>query len=177
MWGRRILKVTGVVAIAFILTSAILFWLPLLGKVSGYDTAWFDTGWFGTWSGYDSYDYSVPDASYDFYPLKELKKLSPQDEWQALDAIAKNLEKNTDAELYMLRAAPDVCVTDLVDCEGLTDTKVKPFIDAVLAKRQTLETVAYYQRTNLIAGGSLFVGLLALIVSGLSYRANRRRNP
>jgi hypothetical protein len=164
MWGRRILKMVGVLAAAFVLTSALMFWLPRLANITGYDT-------------YDYIDVYADQYGYGDYstPIGRLKKLSPQDEWQALDAIATRLDEKTDAELYKLKAAPDVCVTEIVDCDGLPDAKVRPVIDAVLATHQTAETVAYYRRTGFITSGSLFVSFLALLISGLTFRRGRRQ--
>ena len=165
MWTRLILRGFGALALAFILTSAAMFWLPYLERLIGnrYDTGWITTGYYDTYS---------PDYG-GVYAERDLKKLSPADEREVLDEISIELKEKTNAELYQMRAFEDVCANNLVRCQGLASTKVKPFIDAILSDRQTTETALYSRAANFISAGSLFVSFVALIFTGLSYRRKR----
>jgi hypothetical protein len=164
-WLRRIATITAVLLSAFVIVSAIMFWIPFFG---------IKTGWYDVGSGYTesiSYDYSYDGSS------TELKKLSPADERPLLDAISGDLKQKSNAELFQLKAYDDVCVIDVVDCRGLTGAKVKPFIDAILSDRQSVETALSTHTANNIAAGSLFISLVALIFTALGYRKRAVRMP
>jgi hypothetical protein len=156
MWIRRILQVLTVLAAAFALTSAVMFWLPIIEHSTGRWVA--DSGRWVTDLVTPYYDYG-----YDYTVLDQaLKDLSPIEERQRLGDIVSELKARWNAELLQMKAFDDVCTNNLVDCLGLASTKIKPFIDAILSDRQTAETMFYYR-------GSLFVSLLALIFAGLTY--------
>jgi hypothetical protein len=164
MWTKLILRGVGVFALAFVLTSAAMFWLPHLeGALNGIFG--FDGGYVDTRGSFDlgSYDLSV----------RDLTKLSPAQQRHLFGLISDELREKTNAELFQMRAFDDVCGAKLVECWGIESTKVKPFIDAVLSDRQTAETAHYSRAANLISGGSLFVSFLALIFTGFFYRRNR----
>ncbi len=160
MWTKLISRGVGVLAFAFLLTSAAMFWLPPFERAywqyigSSYDLGYFGTSWGTTTWG----------------TVQDLKKRSPMEERQVLDAISAELKEKTNAELYQMKAFADVCENSLVDCRGLASTKVKPFIDAILSDRQSAETALYSRAANFISAGSLFLSFVALIFTGLSYR-------
>jgi hypothetical protein len=157
---RTTARILGVLTGAFILTSAVMFWLPFLQRTTGW---YYDT----------SFDF-YPDVYGDYSPDTEaLRKLSPLEERQLLDEISGELKQKSNSELYQLKPFEDLCVNNLVDCRGLTSIKVKPFIDAILADRQTAETALYARAANFISGGSLFISFIALIFAGLTYRRKR----
>lgn len=138
---RRFARILAVLFSAFVLTSAVMFWLPFLDRsMNGFYPEFIDS-----WS----------------EPVQQLKDLSPAEERSLLDAISTELNKKSTAQLLQMKAFDDICANDLVDCRGLTASKVKPFIDAVLSERQTAETVLYYRAANVIAGGSLFISFIA----------------
>jgi hypothetical protein len=114
IWLRRIAAIAAVLFSAFVVVSAVMFWVPFFGVKTG----WYDIG-----SGYFS-----PDASnslgygYTDYSA-DLKKLSPIEERPLLDAISDDLKQKTNAELFQLKAYEDICVIDVIDCRGLTAAK------------------------------------------------------
>jgi len=145
-----------------------MFWITFFGVKTG----WYDVGsYYGTYTS----DYGFTDYSYDGSTV-QLKKLSPADERPLLDAISDDLKQKSNAELFQLRAYEDVCAIDVVDCRGLTTAKVKPFIDAVLSDRQSAETALDARASNIIAAGSLFISIVALIFTTLSYRKRAVRS-
>jgi hypothetical protein len=160
---------TGVLLSAFVVTSAIMFWIQFLG---------FKTGWYDTYDGYFSPDSPNSGREYGYIgSTTQLKKLSPADERPLLDAITGDLKQKSSAELFQLKAYEDVCSIDIVDCRGLTTAKVKPFIDAVLSDRQSAETALDARASNIIAAGSLLISIVALIFTALSYRRRAVRLP
>jgi hypothetical protein len=169
MWLRRVAIITAVLFSAFVLVSAVMFWLPYFQRAIGYDV-------------YDYYDTATPsyvsaiDYGYTDYSA-ELKKLSPADERPLLDAISGDLKQKPNAELFQLKAYEDVCAIDVVDCRGLTAAKIKPFIDAILLDRQSAENALSAHTANNIAAGSLFISLVALIFTALGYRKRAVRSP
>ena len=173
---KLLLRLAFVLVQAFVLTSTVLYWLPYLQRKTG----WYDTGseyvppYSSTYyPSYSSTYYPPFEAGYTDYSLRDLKKLTPVAERQVLDQISSELKEKSNAELFQMRAFTDVCGNGLINCRGLTTTKVKPFIDAVLADRQTADTAWFSRTANWIAGGSLFVSFSALIFTGLTYRRGR----
>jgi hypothetical protein len=143
---------------AFVIVSAIMFWIPFFGVKTG----WYDVG--SSYTESISYDYSYDGSTV------QLKKLSPADERPLLNAISNDLKQKPNAELFQLKAYEDVCAIDVIDCHGLTTAKVKPFIDSILSDRQSAETALYARTSDFIAAGSLFISIIALIFTALSYR-------
>jgi hypothetical protein len=140
-----------------------MFWLPILISFTRseiYDTYTLDS-------------YSYDGGSYDYYDTATLKSLSPAEERPLLEAIADELRRRSNAELFQLRAYNDVCAIDLLDCRGLDNVKIKPFIDSILADRQTAVTANDARIANYIAGAGLFISFIALIFTGLTYRRRR----
>jgi hypothetical protein len=164
MWLKRIAKITTVLISAFVVTSAVMFWLQHFEYHTGYYVKDYVDSYFGDYASAPGYtDYST-----------QLKTLSPAEERPLLDAISGDLKQKPTAELFQLKAYEDVCAIDAIDCRGLTTAKVKPFIDAILSDRQSAETALYARTSDFIAAGSLFISIVALIFTALSYR---RRAP
>jgi hypothetical protein len=165
MWLRRIAAIAAVLASAFVVVSAVMFWLPYFQRSTGSDV-------------YDTY---TPDAGSTYYSYDgsttQLKKLSPADERPLLDAISGDLKQKTNAVLFQLKAYEDVCAIDVIDCRGLTAAKVKPFIDAILSDRQSAESALSARTANMIAGGSLFISIVALIFTALNSGRRAVRSP
>ena len=73
-------------------------------------------------------------------------------------------EKPTD-QLFVLKSEADPCAdVILLDCRGLNNKDVKPFIEAALSYRQAEGTEALAWQANLIAGGGVGISLLLGIV-------------
>jgi hypothetical protein len=166
LWLKRVATITAVLFSAFVIVSAVMFWLPFFQHAAGYDV----------------YDYYfTPDAGSTYYSYvgstTQLKKLSPAEERPMLDAISGDLKQKTNAELFQLRAYEDACAIHVIDCHGLTAAKVKPFIDATLSDRQSAETARDARTSNTIAAGSLIISIVALIFTALSYRRRAVRSP
>ena len=168
---KIVLRVTGILTLAFVLTSAVMFWLPYLGNVLRYDK----NTYYASYTPRRGEGYGYESGEFDYYDTitRELKKRATASEQEQLDKISAKLKQETSAKLYELRAYSDVCVNDLINCRGLPSTKVKPFIDAILSARQTSDAAAFSHNANLISGGSLFVSFIALIFTGLSFRRRR----
>ena len=140
-----------------------MFWLPYFQRATGRE---FGYSYLEPLTGAYSYDGSTV----------QLKKLSPIEERPLLDAISGDLKQKTNAELFQLKAYEDVCAIDVVDCRGLTTAKVKPVIDSILSDRQSAETTLYARASDFIAAGSLFISIVALIFTALSYRRRAPNN-
>jgi hypothetical protein len=159
MLGRRFwLGVLGTIALAFLLTSTILFWLQVFQRAA---PTWH---YIGSSFGYFSPDYD-PHASVTMSDVNDLSL----EERNIFEGIIPMLERRSNTSLYMLKGYEDICGNMLVNCSGLPSIKVKPFIDAILAARTATETFSYFRFAILIAAGSLFVAFLALIFSALTY--------
>jgi hypothetical protein len=158
---RRIANALAVVASAFVLTSAAMFWFLILAPSKG--------GWI-TDSITTYYDYGGGGYSPD---TDALKKLSPSEERERLEYIAEELKQKPNVELFQMKAYDDVCENGLIDCRSLSSAKVKPFIEAILSDRQAAETALHARTADVIAGGSLIVSFLALIFTALTYRRKR----
>lgn len=156
MWIRRVLQIAAALASAFVLTSAVMFWLPFLETSTGY---WIPIS---ATPVYDIIDTAYPSTA-------ALNKLSPSEERLLLETISDELKRKQNAELYQIKAHEDFCTNDLVDCQGLASSKIKPFIDAILSDRQAAEAAFYYRTANVISGGSPFISFIALIFAGLTY--------
>ena len=129
MWLRRVFRLSAILVTAFVLTSALMFWLQVIRSPDSFDFYPY-TG--GDWSSHGFGDY---------YPATEaLKTLSPIQERQLLEVISDELKRKPSDELYKMKAFEDVCLNELVDCRGLASTKIKPFIETILSDRQTSET-------------------------------------
>jgi hypothetical protein len=83
------------------------------------------------------------------------------------------LIKTDDADLYILKSLPDVCLGD-IDCRGLQGKDVKPFVEAALASRQTFEAAAIAWRSLYVAAGGLFVSLLSMGFAGLTLTRRKK---
>ena len=146
--------------LAFLIASTALYWLPFLQRLLGPhgSHSGYDLGYYGTGVTYDFYEYTpAADA---------LKAAAAEVERSALNTIHDELEKETTVDLNKAKAFRDVCATSMVDCRGLPDAKVRPFIDAVLADRQTAlahGALSASQGANLIAFGSMVVAIFALL--------------
>ena len=159
---RNVLRAGAVVVCAFILTSAIMFWLPAFERTTGWVTA-----------GYTDYHF-YPDIVDTYSPdknIRALKKLSPLEERERIDEISAELKTKTNSDLFKMKAFDDVCTNNLIDCQSLTSSKVKPFIDATLLDRQDSQTAFFSMTTNIISAGSLFLSCIALIFTALTYFA------
>lgn len=124
----------------------------------------FWTPWFGGRRdfGYGDYYGSSYDYSYDtFVPDRviELAKLQPQEFQELVQSLFDELIKLPEAQLYMLNAAGDeVCLSTLINCQGVPGKNVKPFVEKALAHKQATETIA-------ISSGSLATARLSLAIS------------
>jgi hypothetical protein len=169
IWLRRAATIAAVLFSAFVLVSAVMFWLPYFQRAVGreYGYSYTDSG---------SYDLGSYGDTLGYYGT-QLKKLSPADERPLLDAVSGDFRQKTNAELFQLKAYEDVCAIDVVDCRGLTAAKVKPFIDAILSDRQSAENALSAHTANNIAAGSLFISLVALIFTALGYQKRAVRTP
>jgi hypothetical protein len=161
--GRLLVRMLGALTLAFLTVSTALFWLPLWPRLGGWAT--------GSYSdyGYGDYSYSYSYYADTYTPAADaLKEAAAEAERATLEDIAGELEKKTNTDLNKVKAFPDICATYLVDCRGLADPAVRPFIDAVLADRQmaiSRDALTASQGANVIALGSCVVAIFALALS------------
>jgi hypothetical protein len=97
------------------------------------------------------YSYSFPD------PVKELAKRQPEEVQVLVKELWKDLIKTDEADLFVLKSLPDVCLGE-IDCRGMLGKDVKPFVEAALSHKQGAET-------NWIARLSLAVAVMAALIS------------
>jgi len=155
---KAVLRGFAVVALAFALTSGVMFWVPLIATELGYDS-------------YDFYPYGYGD----YYPtLKNLKDKSPAEQRPFLDSLFEELKDKDPADLLRFQAAADdVCEDGSLACSGLPPAKVQRLISAILAQRQNERennNAVTARYAMWISGGSLFVAFLALLISFLKHR-------
>jgi hypothetical protein len=127
-------------------------------------------------TGYDVYDYIdtftprkgrwVTD-SIDVYPdIVDLAKLQPEEYQEVIKGLFDQLKRLSEAQLYMLSAANDVCKSTLIICnEGIPSEIVKPFVEKVLALKQAEQNTAISAGSLETARLSLAVAFAAFIVS------------
>lgn len=167
---KWIIRGLAIAALAFLLTSTILFWVPQVQR---------KTGWFEVADGYFG-DFGPTAGDCCGQPIEEqIKKRASLAERSKLEEISAELRLTDDEALLRMKAFEDVCINDLVDCRGLPSTKVKPFIEAILADRQRLRDVSNAQsarNANYVSAGSLFIAFVALIFAALSYFTRKPRS-
>jgi hypothetical protein len=154
---------------------AIPIWIVVSAAITYGLVFW--TPWFKDDGGYWVVTTATPiyDGSYDFYPLaaQELSKRQP-DEVQALvKELWKDLVRSDDAELYILKSLDNVCLGE-IDCRGIPSKDVKPFVEAALAAKQTIETATIAWRGLYVAAGSLFVAFLSMGFAGLTFVTRKK---
>jgi hypothetical protein len=157
----RLIGIPAWVLAAAAIAYGLVFLTPWFGQ--RYDS--------GSGSGQDSkgsyYDGSF-DASdpYTRRGVQELAKLQPEQFQETVEALFNNFLRLSEAQLAMLNAAgDDVCVSPLVDCQGVPSKNVKPFIEKALAYKQARESVAIARQSVAIAAGGLDTSRLSLVVS------------
>jgi hypothetical protein len=157
---RIAFRLFALVASAFVLTSAIMFWLPV---IRGEDS-------------YDVYDYTPSQRpSYDFYPYsEELQKRTPAFERFVQDLLFAELKDKRDDEILRLEAAgSDVCKNGSLTCSDLSAEKAQRVVQAVLKDRAIARERAnsdHARNATWISAISMFIALVALIFAGLTYR-------
>ena len=140
IWISMLLAIFASAAIAY----GLVFWTPWFGASTGwYVDSWVDVGY---------YDTSTPS-------IRDLAALQPEHYQALVKRLFEELVKLPESELYMLSAAgDDVCVSPLIDCNGVPGRNVRPFVEKALAHKQSRETIA-------IAAGGLYASQLSLAVS------------
>jgi hypothetical protein len=149
----------------------------------------FVTPWFGGKYSGNSHligiDYSwdmgdtIAPSSIDYYSkwipgdVQELAKRQPAEVQKVVKELWSDLIKKSDPDLYILKSLPDVCLGE-IDCRDLESKDVKPFIEAALALRQTLETATIAWRSLYVAAGSLFVSFLSVGFAALTLARRKR---
>lgn len=176
--GRFLARTAAAMALAFLIASTVLYWLPLARQLGGWSTGSFSDYGYGDYYGSTSYSYSYSYDTYTTYtPAADaLKQAAAEFERAALDEIAGELAEKTNTDLNKAKAFPDVCATYLIDCRGLSDDKIRPFIDAVLADRQmaiSRDALGASQAANTISMGSLVLAIFAVVLGVLN--VSRRR--
>jgi hypothetical protein len=161
MAKSKLFKVAAVVVSAFICTSALMYWVSLAEK-SGFIP--YDYGEFS--GGYYSY-------SNEYLSLYKQQAQTTVEQREAVEGLFDSLKDSPQQNLLKLKASADnICTYGLIDCNGLSIETAQRVVESVLDDRRmarendTMETARY---ANLISAGSLFVALLALIFSGLTY--------
>ena len=99
-----------------------------------------------------------------FPPEKQLKA----------DMFRKDLEKQSDQQLFRLQYSPDLCAARAIDCRGLTNAEVKPMVDGLREYRKSQTGRADAEKNFLISIGSLAVSFCSLILSALAFRKKAR---
>jgi hypothetical protein len=157
----KALRTLTVIVAAFVITSALMFWLPVVQRQLGYDV-------------YDYIDTLSPGVYGDYYPASDaLAKRTPSEDRVAQDQLFSELKPKQQEFLLQLEAAEsDVCSDGSLDCLGLPPQKVQRVIQAVL-KDRTLAREADNAQTarnaDITARLSFFVAILSTIFAGLTY--------
>jgi hypothetical protein len=93
-----------------------------------------------------------------------------------LDKIFIDLSKLPDERLYVLNAAPDVCITPAeLDCHGVPTATVKPFVAMALDRRKAEHADTATRQSLYISGGGFGVSVLSLFLSAYGLFKQRRR--
>jgi hypothetical protein len=143
-----------VVALVSVIVSAALSY-SLLFRKARVDGGYVDLGYGFTYGG----NYA-----------DDLAKRQPADIQKDLKGIFDELVLSSDADLFVLKSSDDPCLLgELIFCRALPSEKVKPFIEAALAFKQTAQAQEFSLRNNLISVGSLCVSFLGLVIAGLSF--------
>jgi hypothetical protein len=109
------------------------------------------------------------------YYADELAKRQPADIQKDLKGIFDELVVSSDADLFVLKSSDDPCLlNDLIFCRMIPSEKVKPFIEAALAFKQTAQSQEISWRNNLVSVGSLCVSFLGLVIAGLSFAYRKK---
>jgi hypothetical protein len=169
---KVILKISAAVIVAFVLTSAGMFWVDLLLPDDS-----------GVWVT----DSITPEYIDTYTPSSDaIKKDATVEERGKLDVMHEELRGKDDSTLLKFKAFEDaICTNGLLDCDGLASSKVRPFIDAILADRAVARDKANEDTArsamhnshiaNIISGASLFFAILSLGIASMSYL--RKRQP
>jgi hypothetical protein len=93
-----------------------------------------------------------------------------------LDKIFIDLSKLPDERLYVLNAAPDVCMTPAeLDCRGVPTATVKPFVAMALDRRKAEHADRATQQSLYVSAGGFGVSVLSLFLSAYGFAKERRR--
>ena len=143
------------------------------------------TFWATRPSGY-SYDYSVPDyidtytpgyfSSYGgFGDVGRLIDRAPMETRKLLSQVFRQLVEQPNDRLYILKNDLDPCTaTEMIDCRGLESQLVRPFIDAALDHRKSVESLHEFTWTIRAAVASCLISFFALVISFLQFRRHKR---
>jgi hypothetical protein len=97
--------------------------------------------------------------------IRQLEKILPPLEAAKIAAIDKKLKSVPDDQLLLLEAVPDICSSNLFDCEGLATPLVKPVVSIALEQRRSASSEADAQQTRWISIGGLAISIGSLILS------------
>jgi hypothetical protein len=96
--------------------------------------------------------------------IRALTARQPEDVQKRTGQIFGELTNRSEADLYILKSLPDVCLGDF-DCHGVPGNDVKSFVEAALSHLQTRETTALAAESPRTAKLSFIVSITAFVVS------------
>lgn len=148
-----------------------------------FKTPWFRDG-SGSWITDSATSYTKGDwSSYgygDYYPsaVRELAKLQPEEFQEALEQLFNEFVKLSEAQLYMITSADDVCLSTLINCQGVPSKNVKPFLEKALAFKQNSGTVTIALWGIAISFGTLLISIGGFVITFLKFkRMDKRLDP
>jgi hypothetical protein len=117
--------------------------------------------------------YYLGSSSSDLSSVQELAKRQSAEVQPLVKDLFKDLMKRSNAELYILRSLPDVCLGEIA-CRRIPSKDVKPFVEAALALRQTIETATIAWRSLYVAAGSLLVAFLSMGLAAFTFVTRKK---
>lgn len=105
--------------------------------------------------------------------IRQLEKILPPLEAAKVAAIDKKLKTISDDQLLLLEVVPDLCNSNLFDCEGLPTPLVKPVVSIALEQRRSAASKADALQTRWISLGSFAVSVVSLALSIAAFITKR----
>jgi hypothetical protein len=68
-------------------------------------------------------------------------------------------------QIYALKVSRDLCETQIVNCRGSSDARIKPLVDIELERRRQAATAAVSDRAFYVSMAALLISLLSLLVN------------
>lgn len=159
---RGILRIIALLAVAFVTTSALMFWIAFLDR-AGYTDL-------GGWVPYEYIDTATPD--FRAYSQEEIRRRASIEEKESIDKVFASFSEKNTAELLKLKAAEENVCHAQIDCYSLPVATIRRIVESALTERQfarDAQTAQSAHTANVIAAGSLFIALLSMTIAGLTY--------
>jgi hypothetical protein len=155
MLDARLIIAFSLGCISVFAALIIALWVPI-GRVSDS----YDFYEYSSWTGFGG----------DYNGTSILLERAPEAERNKLREILKELVRKPAEDLYILRNEDDVCASiELIDCRGIPNARIKPFIDKALELQMRYENNSTARETKMISIMSTLIAFLALIISVLKF--------